>query len=72
MDNAVILAGGAGKRMHSSKPKVLLEVLGKPMLSWVTDACESSGIKNICVVKGHEAELIDSYLNGKYETAYQP
>ena len=39
MENAIILAGGLGKRMNSEKPKVLLEVLGKPMLSWVTDAC---------------------------------
>ena len=72
MDNALILAGGAGKRMNSEKPKVLLEVLGKPMLSWVTDACEDAGIERICVVKGHAADQIDKYLDGKFETVYQP
>lgn len=72
MDNAVILAGGMGKRMNSDKPKVLLEVLGKPMLSWVTEACENAGIENICVVKGYAAEKVDEYLNGKYETVFQP
>ena len=44
MNNAVILAGGMGKRMKSDKPKVLLEVLGKPMLQWVIDACNDAGI----------------------------
>ena len=34
----VILAGGAGKRMKSERPKVLAEVLCKPMLGWVLDA----------------------------------
>lgn len=71
MDNAIILAGGMGKRMNSQKPKVLLEVLGKPMLEWVTDACENAGIGRICVVKGYGAEQIDEFLDGRFETAFQ-
>ncbi|MEG2174167.1 MAG: bifunctional UDP-N-acetylglucosamine diphosphorylase/glucosamine-1-phosphate N-acetyltransferase GlmU [Oscillospiraceae bacterium] len=49
---AVILAAGDGKRMKSDRPKVCCEVLGKPMLSWVTDACQEAGIlpENLCVV----------------------
>lgn len=70
-ENAIILAGGAGKRMNSTKPKVLLEVLGKPMLKWVTDACENAGIGRICVIKGYGAEQIDEFLNGKFDTAFQ-
>lgn len=38
----VILAGGAGKRMKSERPKVLAEVLCKPMLGWVLDAAKVS------------------------------
>lgn len=72
MENAVILAGGMGKRMNSDKPKVLLEVLGKPMLSWVIDACKGAGIERICVVKGYGAEQIDEFVSGSCETAYQP
>lgn len=72
MENAIILAGGLGKRMNSEKPKVLLEVLGKPMLSWVTDACVNAGIERICVVKGYGAEMIDDFVAGRFETAYQP
>ena len=33
---AVILAGGQGKRMKSELPKPMFEVLGEPMLEWVT------------------------------------
>lgn len=52
MTSAVILAAGDGKRMKSSKQKVCCEVLFKPMLSWVIDACKSAGIQstNTCVV----------------------
>ena len=36
---AVLLAAGDGKRMKSSHQKVCCELLGKPMLRWVLDAC---------------------------------
>lgn len=71
MDNAVILAGGQGKRMKADMPKPLFKVLGEPMLEWVIGACENSGIKDICVVKGYKAEMIDEYLGGRYETVLQ-
>ncbi|MBI5050471.1 MAG: bifunctional N-acetylglucosamine-1-phosphate uridyltransferase/glucosamine-1-phosphate acetyltransferase [Nitrospirae bacterium] len=35
---AVILAAGRGKRMNSLKPKVLHEVLGRPMIQYTIDA----------------------------------
>lgn len=70
-DNAVILAGGMGKRMKSTKPKVLLEVLGEPMLEWVIRACEDSGIADICIVKGYGHGQVDEYLGGRYETVLQ-
>ena len=35
---ALVLAAGDGKRMKSRHPKVLCEVLFKPMLSWVIDS----------------------------------
>ena len=61
-DNVIILAAGQGKRMKTDKPKALCKVLGEPMLEWVISACEESGIKDICIVKGFMGEYIDEYL----------
>jgi len=71
MNKAVILAGGQGKRMKADIPKPMFKVLNEPMLEWVISACEGAGIADICVVKGYKGEIIDSYLNGRYETALQ-
>lgn len=63
---AVILAAGEGKRMKSNSPKVLSEVLFKPMLGWVIDSVKDSGIENICVVSGFKHDEIENYLKQKY------
>ncbi len=70
-ENVVILAGGQGKRMKSELPKVLCKVLEKPMITWVTDACENAGFENICIVKGYAAEKLEEYLGGRFETVLQ-
>ena len=62
-NNAVILAGGQGKRMKTNKPKVLCNVIGEPMLEWVLTACENAGLDEICVVKGYESAQIDEFLD---------
>lgn len=59
---AIILAAGEGTRMKSDRPKVLSDVLFKPMLQWVIDAVKKSGIDKICVVTGFKHELIDEYF----------
>lgn len=71
MTNAVILAGGQGKRLKSDKPKTLAEVLGKPILGWIISAFEEAGIENICVVTGYAGEHIEKWLDGRYETVFQ-
>lgn len=68
---AVILAAGDGKRMRLNKPKVLCEVLWKPMISWVGGWCEKSGIENICVVLGNQGEMVAGLLPPGYSTVYQ-
>lgn len=68
---AIILAGGQGKRMKSDLPKPMFKVLGKPMLEWVINSCEKSEIKNICIVKGFNAQVIEDYINNRYETVLQ-
>lgn len=71
MNNAIILAGGQGKRMKADMPKPMFEVLGEPMLEWVIKACENAGISDLCIIKGYMSEIIDKYLDGKYQTALQ-
>ncbi|MGN0672203.1 MAG: sugar phosphate nucleotidyltransferase, partial [Anaerovoracaceae bacterium] len=71
MNQAVILAGGHGKRMKADIPKPMLEILDIPMLGWVIRACENADVSNICVITGYKAEYIEHYLGGKYETALQ-
>ena len=59
---ALILAGGEGTRMKSNRPKVLAEVLFKPLIHWVTDAVKNAGIDDICVVTGSKREFVEEYL----------
>ncbi len=56
--NVVILAAGAGKRMHSSLPKVLHVLAGKPLLAHVIALAERLSPESICVVVGHGGEQV--------------
>lgn len=55
---ALVLAAGDGKRMKSRHPKVLCEVLFKPMLSWVIDSCRLAEIEELCVVVAPDADEV--------------
>lgn len=71
----IILAGGAGKRMKSERPKVLCEVLKKPMLGWVLDAAERFGFDETAVITGYKKELTEEYVakrGGIIYTYFQP
>jgi bifunctional UDP-N-acetylglucosamine pyrophosphorylase / glucosamine-1-phosphate N-acetyltransferase len=46
----VVLAGGLGTRMKSSKPKVLHELCGRPMLAYVLDAAVDADRRRPLVV----------------------
>ena len=54
----VILAAGQGTRMRSSKPKVLHELAGRPLLQHVIDVALSLEPKEVVVVIGHGAEQV--------------
>lgn len=55
---AIILAAGVSSRMNTRLPKVLHEVCGRPMLSFVLDTCRAVGVDKIYVVVGYGAEQI--------------
>ena len=64
-NGAIILAAGDGKRMKSARPKVMCEVLEKPMIGWVIDSlCEADfSADAIGVVVGNGAEIVSGYVN---------
>ncbi len=62
---AIILAAGQGKRMKSDKAKVLHEVCGRPMISYVVDAARGAGARTIIVVVGYAADQVHESLNGE-------
>ena len=71
---AIILAAGTGTRMCTKKPKVLLDVMFKPMLRWVIDSVFNSRIKDVCVVCGYEISMVKDYLKANsidVKTVYQ-
>jgi bifunctional UDP-N-acetylglucosamine pyrophosphorylase/glucosamine-1-phosphate N-acetyltransferase len=59
---AIVLAAGKGTRMKSSLCKVLHEIAGRPMISYVLDSAKDAGIEKICVVVGHQADRVREIL----------
>ncbi len=68
---ALILAAGDGKKMKTSKPKVMAQVLFTPMIDWVTAAAVAGGVDDICIVTGHRHEELEKHLGGKFKTVIQ-
>ncbi|KUK83238.1 MAG: Bifunctional protein GlmU, partial [Pelotomaculum thermopropionicum] len=68
---AVILAAGKGTRMKSKLPKVLHDLCGAPMLSYVVDAVAAAGVKKTVVVAGYGAGLVAREVQGKAEVVHQ-
>ncbi len=63
--SVIILAAGLGKRMRSDKPKVLHEVLGRPMLQHVIDAVKPLKPSKVVVVIGNGADAVKKQINEK-------
>jgi bifunctional UDP-N-acetylglucosamine pyrophosphorylase / glucosamine-1-phosphate N-acetyltransferase len=51
------MAAGHGTRMHSSLPKVLHPVCGRPMLHWVIDAARGAGADRVVAITRPGQEL---------------
>lgn len=57
----IVLAAGSGTRLApytDSKPKCMVEVLGKPILDYQLELFEKEGISDIVVVSGYKNEEI--------------
>jgi bifunctional UDP-N-acetylglucosamine pyrophosphorylase/glucosamine-1-phosphate N-acetyltransferase len=58
----IILAAGKGNRMGGDKPKVLTEINGKPMLSYILSEIEKTYSKKPTIVLGYKAEEVISHF----------
>ena len=63
--STVVLAAGKGTRMKSDIPKVLHEVLKRPMIHYVIKTVESLRCSPVVVVVGFQEEKVREALNGK-------
>ena len=61
---AVVMAAGKGTRMKSDKPKVVHEVLYKPMVCHIVDELKGLGVDGIYVIVGHKAEEVMKLVDG--------
>jgi bifunctional UDP-N-acetylglucosamine pyrophosphorylase/glucosamine-1-phosphate N-acetyltransferase len=69
--HAVILAAGKGTRMRGTKPKLLIEVEGKPIIARVVQACQIPEIEKIYLVVGSGAEMIKKAVGSGCEFVVQ-
>ncbi len=60
---AVVLAAGKGTRMKSDLPKVVHEVLYKPMINHVVDELKALGVDETIVIVGHAAEKVEAIVD---------
>src|ERR1700675_1892130 len=58
---AVVLAAGRGTRMREltlSVPKPMVEVSGKPVLSYILEGLRDAGVQKILIVIGYRKEVV--------------
>lgn len=68
---AVVLAAGKGTRLNCvEKPKVMLQIGGRPIVAYIVETLKKMGFKNeqICLVVGFHKELVKQYF--KNEVVY--
>jgi bifunctional UDP-N-acetylglucosamine pyrophosphorylase / glucosamine-1-phosphate N-acetyltransferase len=61
---AVVLAAGEGKRMRSSRAKVLHTLAGRPLVDYPLALARQVGARGIVVVVGHQADLVRAAIRG--------
>ena len=70
--SVIVLAAGEGKRMRSSRPKVLADLAGQPLIAHVLERVAVLAPERVRVVLGHGAEHVRDFLPGDVEVRLQP
>lgn len=69
--SVIILAAGKGTRMYSPLPKVLHPVAGIPMVSRVINAVNLAGAREVRVVVGYGAKLVEQVVEPMGGTCFK-
>ncbi|HJK98324.1 MAG TPA: bifunctional UDP-N-acetylglucosamine diphosphorylase/glucosamine-1-phosphate N-acetyltransferase GlmU [Polyangiaceae bacterium LLY-WYZ-14_1] len=73
---AMVLAAGLGKRMRSTRPKVLHPACGLPLAAWPIRAAQGAGAQEVIAVTGHGREAVEAALSERFpgfvRFAHQP
>ena len=69
-----LLAAGLGRRLlphTASRPKCLIDIGGRPLLSWHVEKLKSFGIDDLIINLFHEGEQIKNFLgDGSKSVSY--
>ena len=71
MNEAVILAGGLGKRLRavvSDVPKPMAPVAGRPFLSWLLRYLQMQGFRRVVLSVGYKHDIIREYFGDRWQT----
>jgi UDP-N-acetylglucosamine diphosphorylase / glucose-1-phosphate thymidylyltransferase / UDP-N-acetylgalactosamine diphosphorylase / glucosamine-1-phosphate N-acetyltransferase / galactosamine-1-phosphate N-acetyltransferase len=67
---AVVLAAGRGTRMREltvSRPKPMVEVSGRPVLSYILEGLRDAGVRKILIVIGYKKEIVMNHFGNGTE-----
>jgi len=62
---AIVLAAGRGTRMKSDTPKVLHQIFGKPIITYVIDSLRGAGVEEIITVAGFGSDKLREVVDTK-------
>jgi len=63
--HGVIMAGGQGSRLRPltlTRPKPMVEVLGRPVIDFVKDAMVDAGVEHLVVTTGYRGEQLSAHV----------
>lgn len=65
INKAIILAGGKGERLRpltNDRPKVMVELAGKPIILWQIEWLKSHGVSEFVIASGYKGDVIEDFL----------
>lgn len=67
---AIILAAGMGTRMKSNKAKVLHEIIGRPMVTYIVETARKVVGNNVVLVIGNQADKVKRIVSEETDVIF--